>query len=817
MSPQIPTLFQRWFAQRGWRVRAHQSALIDAYEKRQSTLLIAPTGSGKTLSGFLPALMDLHQQPHQGMHTLYISPLKALTNDIQRNLLGPIEEMGLGITVETRTGDTPSHKRQRQRRNPPHILLTTPESLMLMLSYADAGRLFSTLELVVLDEVHSIAHTKRGDLTSLALANLMQHCPDFRRVGLSATVAQPDALAQWMAPAGRPAHIHQVQETASPRIALLHSEYRMPYGGFMASYAMKDVYAAICEAQSSIVFVNTRAQAELVFQHLWDENTEGLPIAVYHGALSKEQRRKTEAMMAAGHLRAIVSTSALELGVDWGDIDLVIQIGAPKGVSRLLQRIGRSNHRMDEPSRAMLVPANRFEALECMSAQRAISQGRLDGECLQPGSLDVVAQFILNCACSQPVEPDDLYRQLMQTHSYRHVSREVFDELFRFVVDGGYALQHYDRYQRLEQGDDGRYKPASRTVVQRHRQNIGTIVEAARLKVKRVHKAHRGKIIGEVEEYFAQSLSPGDTFLFAGEVLSFVGVTDMVLEARPAQAGEPKIPSYVGGQMPLSTFLADGVRQLLQQPAAWSVLPEDVQEWLALQATFSAIPGESTLLVEQFPYRRLQYTLFYTFEGRKANQTLGMLLTRRMERAGLKPVSFSVTDYGLSIASVNSVKAESLNTLLTPDILLEELEEWMMDTSMLKRSFRHVATISGLVEQRYAGSHKTMKQVTFSTDILYDVLRRYDPYHILLHVTRQDAERELLDLQRLGEWIDRYHQSVTFKPLSRVSPMAIPIVLDVRSERVRGSGIEALLNQASVQEEAEELMEAVRQDVEAIA
>lgn len=354
----LPAYVEAWFEGRGWQAHSYQRAMADAFRARRSTLLVAPTGGGKTLSGFLPSLIDVHETQADGIHTLYVSPLKALTNDIERNLLRPISEMGLAVTVESRTGDTPPAKRARQRRSPPNIFLTTPESLMLMLSSPDASRLFSGLRAVIVDEVHSFAPTKRGDFTALALSRLSALSPGHLRTGLSATVADANALAAWLGPSGKPASVLQSGLPAKPDIRILEPENaRMPYGGFMARYAIPAIYEAIRDAGTSIVFVNTRAQAELVLQMLWHVNEDNLPIAVYHGSLSREQRRRTEAMMAAGKIRSVVATAALELGIDWSDVDLVIQVAAPKGVSRLLQRVGRSNHRLDVPSRALLVPA----------------------------------------------------------------------------------------------------------------------------------------------------------------------------------------------------------------------------------------------------------------------------------------------------------------------------------------------------------------------------------------------------------------------------------------------------------------------------
>lgn len=794
-------------------MRRYQSAMVKAFRSRQSTLLIAPTGAGKTLSGFLPSLIDLTTHPIQGLHTLYISPLKALTNDIQRNLTEPVEQLELSISIESRTGDTPSHKRQRQRKKPPNILLTTPESLMLMLSYADAPTIFGKLSTVIVDEAHSLAHTKRGDFLTLALARLSILAPEHIRIGLSATVAHPEALAAWLGPRGRPTELLKVKDAAKPKIHILTSKERMPYSGFMAKYAVNEIYTAVSQTRTSLIFVNTRAQAELIFQYLWEVNKLALPIAIYHGSLSKEQRRKTESMMASGQLRAVVTTSALELGIDWGNVDRVIQVGAPKGVSRLLQRIGRSNHRMNEASQAILVPANRFEALECLSAINAINQSLLDGEVSTSGSMDIIPQYIMNCVCSAPCSPDEVYQQIIQATPYAELEPELFNQLWQFTQDGGYALQAYDRYKRISQNEEGKYQPTSRIVVQRHRQNIGTIVEAGRLKVKRLRRSHQGKIVGEVEEYFAQQLVPGDTFLFAGEVLKFEGIRDMMVEGRPTKGGEPKIPSYVGGQLPLSTFLADGVRELINQPSNWSKLPPPVIEWLTLQQQFSRLPSPDKVLIEQFPYRQSEFALFYTFEGRKANQTLGMLLTRRMEKMGLKPLSFSITDYGLSISSINKLLPKHINKLFNADILGDELEDWMLAAPMLKRSFRRVAMVSGLIEQNYHSTRKSMRQITFSTDLIYDVLREHDPDHVLLKATRDDAERELLDLSRLSAMLIRFAGKTQFIGLDKISPLAISIVLDVRSEQVRGSGVDALLEQASVQDEAEQLMQEIYQQV----
>jgi ATP-dependent Lhr-like helicase len=813
MAP-LPERFAAWFDRQGWSVLPHQLEMAKRYQAGQSTLLTAPTGTGKTLAGFLGSLIDITEHKPAGLHTLYISPLKALNYDIERNVTAMVDALELPVRIESRTGDTSQYRRQRQRTRPPHILLTTPESLFLLLSYPEARRMFATLKAVVIDEIHQVAASKRGDLIALALAQLEAYAPGFRRIGLSATVAEPELFCAWLGSEGAPvAHLDSPVSGKPPQVTILETKEPVPFTGFMAQHAVPEIMAEINKARTTIVFVNTRAQAELLFQFLWDANENGLPIAIYHASLTREMRLKTIAMMAAGKLRALVATSAIELGIDWGDVDVVIQVGAPKGVSRLLQRIGRSNHKVDVPSKAFLVPANRFEVLECRAAMAAIADKQLDGDVPLPGSQDVCIQWIMTCACSEPVTPEALYAVVRRSWSYRYLTFAQFEALFRFVIDGGYVLRAYDRWHRLVETDDGRWTPASPAMVKRHRQNIGVIVEAGKLKVRKRH-GRGGRVLGEIEEQFGQSLSPGDTFYFGGEVLAFERIRDMILDARASAAKEPMIPSYSGGQMPLSTFLADGVRRLLHDPGQMAALPGPVQYWLQLQARFSVLPEPKRLLVESFPRGNLNSFIAYTFEGRRANQTLGMLISRRMDRRGLGPLSFTVTDYGLAITSVEQVTAKDVDDLFAPDILADELEEWLAEAPMLKRSFRRVATIAGLVEQNNNAQRKTLRQVTFSTDLIYDVLRKYEPDHVLLALTRADAERELLDLDRLTDMILAFQNRIEFRALPRPSPLSLPIILDVRTERLPGGGAEALLAQANLEHDAEMLMRDVENGVE---
>ncbi len=662
---------------RGWTPRDHQLRLVQQVEARRSTLLIAPTGSGKTLAGFLPSLVALSQRKRQesaGIHTLYVSPLKALAVDVARNLLVPLDEMDLPIRVETRSGDTSVARKARQRRRPPDMLLTTPEQVTLLLSHPDAAYLFGDLDTVILDELHALAPTKRGDLLALDLARLATLAPGQVRIGLSATVARPSELCAYLVPqtAGSAMHLSDVltvQGGAPHDIGMLETEAPLPWSGHSSRYAVPEIYAAIKANRLSLVFVNTRSQAELLFQELWRANEDSLPIALHHGSLDAARRRKVEAAMAAGALKAVVATSTLDLGVDWGDVDLVINVGAPKGASRLIQRVGRANHRLDEASRALLVPSNRFEVLECRAAIEAAAAGAHDTQYTRTGALDVLAQHVWGTACAGPFRPEALYREVRSALPYAQLTRRQFDRIVDFVSTGGYALRAYERYARLRPTGDGRLRLSHPRLAQQYRMNAGTIVEAPMIKIRLVGRRaarHRpgtprplmgGRVLGELEEYFIEQLRVGDTFAFAGEVLRFEGLQDTDAFVTRTTDPDPTIPSYEGGKFPLSTHLAERVRKMIANPRHWGALPDPVKEWLSIQAERSAIPDPAEVLVEIFPRGQRHFLVVYPFEGRLAHQTLGMLLTRRLDRIGAKPVGFVANDYALAVWSIGDMAA----------------------------------------------------------------------------------------------------------------------------------------------------------------
>jgi ATP-dependent Lhr-like helicase len=594
---------------------------------------------------------------------------------------------------------------------------------------------------------------------------------------------------------------------AKPDVSVLDSRERVPWQGHSSRYAIPEIYELVKKHKTTLLFVNTRSQAELLFAELWRINEDSLPIALHHGSLDVSQRRRVEKAMETNALRAIVATSTLDLGIDWGDVDLVIHVGAPKGASRLAQRIGRSNHRMDEPSKAILVPSNRFEVLECRAALEASTVGAQDTPPLAEGALDVLAQHVLGVACGAPFDADDLYREVLSAAPYAGLARETFDRVVDFVATGGYALKSYERYARIRKTKEGLWRVSHPRIAQQYRLNVGTIIEVPALNVRYVRHgrgpvARGGPVLGKIEEAFLETLVYGDTFLFAGKVLRFEGIRENECFVSNAPGKDAKVPYYGGGKFPLSTYLADQVRGMLADPKRWKALPSQVADWLRLQAEFSILPKRGDLLVETFPNGNRFYMVAYPFEGRLAHQTLGMLLTRRLERAGARPLGFVATDYVLGVWALGDMGAmfkrqkPSLGQLFDEDMLGDDLDAWLADSWMLKRTFRACAQISGLIEKRYPGQEKSGRQVTVSADLIYDVLRTHEPDHILLQATRADAAAGLLDVRRLAGMLSRIKGRIVHKDLDRISPLAVPIMLEVGRERIDGEAGDSLLSEA---------------------
>lgn len=785
----LPSKFRDWFTTKGWSIHPHQADML-ARAGEPSLLLIAPTGGGKTLAGFLPSLVELAGGAHGGLHTLYVSPLKALAADIKRNLGTPIAEMDLPIRVEDRTGDTSYTKKRRQRADPPHILLTTPESLALLVSYEDAPHIFKGVQRIIVDEIHALAESKRGDQLMLALSRIQAMSPNLRRVGLSATVDDPAAIAHLLARHPDPCPILVADAGPDPDISMLVTDERPPWSGGGAKYSIPAVLDLVRAHNTTLIFHNTRAQAELYFHNLWLANEDSLPIGIHHGSLSKDQRAKVEAAMVRGELRAIVCTGSLDLGIDWGNVDLVVQIGAPKNVKRLIQRIGRANHRYNAPSKAVLVPANRFEVVECVAALEAAKAHDLDGDPKGAGPWDVLCQHILIAACSGPFDATGLFDEIKTVGAFSGLSRAAFDDCLDFCATGGYALRAYDQWKRLKQ-TKGMWHLRDPRSAARIRMNIGTIFDIETLKVKFRRST---KTLGEVEESFAATLTTGDTFLIGGQIVRYEGLNQLVVEVSREKGRTPKVATFNGTKFATSTQLSQRILTMFRQDD-WPDLPAHTAEWLHLQRDVSKLPETGRILVETFPQDGREHMVVYGFAGVNAHRTLGLILTQRMEAAGLNPLGFVVTDYALMIWGLTPVT--NVAPLFDPQNLRDGLETWLAGNAVMKRTFRVAATVAGLIDRNTRQGRKSGRQATFSSDILYDTLAKYDPDHLMLRITREEAMRGLVDFGRIEDMLKRTHGRVDHIPLDRVTPLAAPLFLEPGRIPVFGEGREKMLQDAT--------------------
>jgi ATP-dependent Lhr-like helicase len=784
----LPQKFQNWINKRNWGLHTHQIDVLTNSD-RKSQLLIAPTGSGKTLSGFLPTLIELDRVNFSGLHTVYVSPLKALAADIKRNLMIPIEEMGLNIKVEDRTGDTTAKTKRRQRIDPPQILLTTPESLALLISFPEANALFANLERIIIDEIHALVENKRGHQLLLAISRLQSISKNLRKLALSATVDRPQEIAGFISENDNNCPIIFAEPGPDPNISMLQTTASPPWSGAGATYAVPDVLEQISKHKTTLIFHNTRAQAEIFFHNLWLNNQDNLPVAIHHGSLDLAQRKRVEAAITEGELRAVVCTGTLDLGIDWNEVDLVMQVGAPKNIKRLVQRIGRANHTYNTPSKAIIVPANKFEIVECQAALEAVRDKDLDGEPIASGSLDVLCQHILLVACSGKILPAKLFEEIKQIGAYKNLTHEEFKECMGFCIDGGYALNRYEQWHRLKLDPSGNLILRDPRIANKIRMNVGTIQDTETLKV-RTHRRSGGKPLGEIEEAFAASLTKGDTFLIGGNIVRFESLREMIVEVTHNANKQPKIATFMGTKFATSTKLSDRILDSFENQS-WKDLPADTVNWLNKQKEFSQLPVRNSLLIETFFRKSRHYLVVYGFAGRNANQTLGLILSKKLEELNLAPLGFVANDYATLIWGLEKVE-NPIQLFKFSEIELG-LDKWFSGNALMKRTFKAVASVSGLIDRNLPGLRKSGRQTTFSSDILYDTLVKYDPTHLLLKITKDEAMKGLIDFSRIEEMFKRVDDNIIHKNLPHVSPLAAPMLLEVGTIPIEGQARELLL------------------------
>jgi ATP-dependent Lhr-like helicase len=783
---------RRWFQAQGRTPFPFQEAAWDAYLGGGSGLIHAPTGVGKTLAAWLGPVAEAlvggeREDAGTGLRVLWVTPLRALAADTVAALADGARALGLNWEVEGRTGDTPTAARARQARRTPAALVTTPESLSLMLSYPEWLDRLSTLRCVVVDEWHELIGSKRGVQVELALARLKHRTPGLRVWGLSATIGNTaEALAVLLganAPAGRLVQA-EIGKDIEVEGVIPETVERFPWAGHLGVRLLPQVLAAIESARSTLVFTNTRSQAEIWFRAIADARTEW-PVGLHHGSIDREARAGVERRLRAGALRAVVCTSSLDLGVDFAPVDRVVQIGSPKGVARLMQRAGRSGHGPGRLSRVLCVPTHALELVEIAAARSAVAEGALEPRTPVRLPLDVLVQHLVTTALGEPFVAADLLQEVRTAHAFHDLSDAAFEWALGFASHGGPALKAYPEYARLVPRD-GRWTVSGRPAARRHRLSVGTITSDAAVAVRYLN----GTPVGTVEESFAARLRPGQVFAFAGKRLRFFRLRDMTAWVGRATVGRGAVPQWMGGRMPLSTRLAAAVRRRLELAALGAAdhpEMEAVQPLLAVQARWSAVPGRDELLVERLQSREGHHLFVYPFQGRMVHEGLAALMAYRAGRDEPLSVSISVNDYGLELLADRPVAADAaaVARLLSPERLLTDILASLNVSEMARRQFRGIARIAGLVFPGTPGSRKNDRQVQASSGLIYTVFARYDPDNLLLAQAVREVLENQLEHRRLQECLTTVAAgTVRMTEPARATPLAFPIMVSRLRARV---------------------------------
>ena len=785
------TTIQPWFDQQGWEIFDFQQQVWHAWGQGSSGLVFSPTGSGKTLAAWLGPVVDAvsgnsagnsAQTDSASIKVLWITPLRALATDTARQLSDAATALGCDWRIESRTGDSTASQRQRQRQSPPDTLVTTPESLSVLLSYKRHERLFRDLHTVVVDEWHELMSSKRGVQLELCLARLRSYRPVLRTWGLSATIANLDhALEALLGPGhdgvlieGRQQREIQV-ETLLP--ASLNS---FPWAGHLGIRLAERAIEVIEASASTLMFTNTRSQAEIWFETLTTQRPDWLgSMALHHGSIDRKLRLQIEEHLRAGRLRCVVCTSSLDLGVDFSPVESVIQVGSPKGIARMVQRAGRSGHQPGKTSRLYCLPANAFELVEFVGARRAIEQGDIEPRHALQRSIDVLVQHLVTVAMGSGFSYQDMLTEVRSTHAFSALTELEWQWALDFIVRGGQALKGYAQYSRVVE-NDGMYRVLPGRVARQHRMSIGTIGGDTTMQVRWMS----GGRIGHIEESFISRLKKGQTFLFSGRLVELVQVRDMTAYVRKSTKKRGQVPRWQGGRFPLSNKLANAVLETLelwQQQALDTPELQAIDELLQLQVAWSQLPRRSQLLVEQVKLREGHSLFFYPFAGRLVNEGLAMLVAWRLGQQRSITFTLSANDYGFELLSRDPVvlSEAELRAVLATDNLLEDLLTSLNTSEAAQRQFRDIARIAGLVFQGYPGSGKSTRQIQASSSLIYQVLSDYDADNLLLDQANREVLEAQMEYQRMHDCLSSLQQrDIVLLPVERLTPLSFPLWAD---------------------------------------
>ncbi|MBC7384879.1 MAG: ligase-associated DNA damage response DEXH box helicase [Cryobacterium sp.] len=783
---------EEWFSARGFTPAKFQRETWAAYAAGKSGLIHVPTGSGKTLAAFGGPLKEL--RPGKGLQILYLSPLRAVIRDVEKVVTDVCSSLSPAAIIESRTGDSPAKTRAKQRKRLPDILLTTPESLSLLLSKPDFREKTTHLRCVILDEWHELLGSKRGIQVELALSRILPMNPDARVWALSGTLANLDEAARYAVGLAREPHIVS-EKIARPLVikTLIPRDPRtVPWTGHLGMRLLPSVLSELDQEKSTLIFTNTRSQAELWFQAILEAKPEMAgAIALHHSSLATKTRWFVEESLKNGSIKWVVCTSSLDLGVDFGPVELVFQIGSAKGISRLLQRAGRANHRPGEPSEIHFVPTQALEVLEIAAVRAAVEKNLVESRRPPRGAVDVLEQHLVTLACAKPFSPDEVFSEVKNTVSYSELSREIFDWVLNHLLSGG-SLSSYPQFRKLEI-IDGKVRVASPLITRFHRMSIGTIVSDALITV---YLSNRKKI-GVAEERYLSRMKSGDTFLFAGRTLEFIMIRDMKAYARPSRGKPATTARWLGGKLPISDSLSHELRALLSEVKEGNLERLSLSERAVLEPLLdtqkiqSGLPNENEILFEFSQSREGGHCFIFPFEGRLVHEGLASLLAYRLGRIEKSSFGLSMSDYGIELLSddrdypFQTLFTEHGDALFSEVNLLPDLVQSIQIGEFSKRHFREIARISGMIFQGYPGSEKTARQLQVSSSLIYDVLEKYEPENLLFKQSRSEVVERQFEWDRLLRAMDRIRRAkILMLKTPRFSPFAFSLVFERMAGKV---------------------------------
>lgn len=790
-------MIERWFKSLGYYPHRFQLDAWDAFKRGESGLIQVPTGSGKTYAAYLGALGRAIETGGDGLKILYITPLRAVTRDVELALRRPIDDLGLKLRVESRTGDTSATLRARQRKSLPDVLVTTPESLALQLTYGDGPERFSALQTLIVDEWHELLATKRGSLLELSLSRVRALAPKVQTWALSATLANlEEAASAAVGVRSAPTIVRGSIERPIEIEALLPDDAsRLPWAGHLGLSMLEDLLDILDPECPTLVFTNVRSQAERWYAAIREARPEWHDVlALHHGSLDRNQRETVEAGLKSGQLRIVVCTSSLDLGVDFAPIERTVQLGSIKSIARILQRAGRSAHRPGATARVVCVPTHAFELVEIAAAKRAITRDEIEGRCVQHKPLDVLAQHLVTCSLGGGFTRDSIYEEVTSAYGFRDLTEQELDWTLELVTEGGPTLRAYEQYQRVKIYDE-RYIARDKKIATSHRLSIGTIVADAAIQLK--YKS--GRNLGTIEENFIARLRPGEKFLFAGKSLEFVELKNLDAYVKRADGSVTYTPRWAGGKLALSDSLSFSVRRALDEAARGGfdgVEMQNAMELLEVQRRCSAIPALGEVLFEVCRTREGQHLFVFPFEGRAVNEGLGALLALRFGRRLPATFSIAVNDYGLELLHPDDYPFASLldRELFDPQGLAEDALQSMNVSQLAKRQFREIARVAGLVAQNYPGSRRSLGQLQASSSLIYDVFERYDPDNLLLAQARREVLDQYFEQSRLARTLERIRSDTrVLKDVDGPTPLGLPLVIErVRSQLSTESVVERI-------------------------